>query len=125
MSSIGASTTASRVSKLAIWGCSASASEATRPLRALTAEMNRVLARHNDFFSGAKPWQGTVTLLLSPETMRLLLHIDPFECGARRFDRNAHIQSLLSWFMALQKMGCQVDIRYLQDYDWESEQTGP
>ena len=98
-------------------------SEATDRSR-VTAEMNRVLARHNDFFSGAKPWQGTVTLLLSPETMRLLLHIDPFECGARRFDRNAHIQSLLSWFMALQKMGCQVDIRYLQDYDWESEQTG-
>ena len=86
--------------------------------------MNRVLARYNDFFREAKPWQGTVTLLLSPETMRLLLHIDPFECGARRFDRNAHVQSLLSWFMALQKLGCQVDIRYLQDYDWESEQTG-
>lgn len=105
------------------WGVFGFRSEATDRSR-VTAEMNRVLARHNDFFSGAKPWQGTVTLLLSPETMRLLLHIDPFECGARRFDRNAHIQSLLSWFMALQKMGCQVDIRYLQDYDWESEQTG-
>ena len=65
------------------WGVFGFRSEATDRSR-VTAEMNRVLARHNDFFSGAKPWQGTVTLLLSPETMRLLLHIDPFECGARR-----------------------------------------
>lgn len=105
------------------WGLFGFRGESTDRSR-VTARMNQALHSHQEFFRDARPLHNTVTLLLSPETMRVLLHIDPFDTGARRFDRDAHIHSLMTWFTALQELGCQVDIRYLQDYPWESAETG-
>lgn len=103
------------------WGVFGFRNEPTDRSR-VTAKMNGVLDQYADFFKNAKPYRGKVSLLLSPETMRLLLHIDAFESGAPLFGKNAHLQSLMMWFVALSERGYQVDIKYLKDYNWETTQ---
>ncbi len=90
----------------------------------VTAKMNDIMEKNKKFFSNSKPYKSKISLILSPETMRVLLHIDPFETGARLFDKNAHVMSIMMWFVALSEMGYQVDIRYLNDYEWESPEIG-
>lgn len=87
-------------------------------------ELNELLLSHSGFFRNAKPVTSKVSLILSPESMRLLLHIDPFEGGAEKFDRNAHVYSLMTWYVALCEVGYIPEIRYLEDYEWDSDETG-
>ena len=105
------------------WGLFGFGGEPTDRSR-VTEKINRTLQEYGDVFKSARPVSSNVTLLLSPETMRVLLHIDPFGCGAEKFDKDAHVHSLLAWFIALQQYGCQADIKYLEDYGWESSEAG-
>lgn len=89
-----------------------------------TKKINEILIKHQDFFKNAKPLNNKISLILSPESMRVLLHKTFFSAGARNLDANAHMRSLLMWFVALQEMGYQVDIRYLTDYEWNSTEKG-
>ncbi len=105
------------------WGLFGFRGEATDRSR-VTKQMNEVLEKHEVFFKDAKPYKPKISLILSPETMRVLLHIDAFESGARLFDKDAHLRSIMMWFVALQEMGYQVNIRYLNDYEWDSTEQG-
>ncbi|TZF81107.1 hypothetical protein FW774_19425 [Pedobacter sp. BS3] len=105
------------------WGLFGFRGEATDRSR-VTLKMNQVLEKYQAFFKDAKPYKPKVTLILSPETMRVLLHIDAFGTGARLFDKDAHMRSLMMWFVALQEIGCQADIRYMNDYEWNSPEQG-
>jgi beta-galactosidase len=90
----------------------------------VTAKMNEIVELNKDFFQYSHPHKSKISLILSPETMRVLLHIDAFESGAELFDKNAHVMSIMMWFVAMSEMGYQVDIRYFNDYEWESDETG-
>lgn len=105
------------------WGLFGFRGEETDRSR-VTRQMNEVLENNQDFFEKSKPYKAKISLILSPETMRVLLHIHPFDTGVRLFDKDAHIKSLMMWFVALQERGYQVDIRYLNDYEWESNEQG-
>lgn len=105
------------------WGIFGFRGEPTDRSR-VTYQMNDVLEKNASFFKEAKPYRPKVSLILSPETMRVLLHIHPFDTGVRLFDKDAHVKSLMMWFVALQERGYQVEIRYLNDYEWESNETG-
>jgi beta-galactosidase len=103
------------------WGLFGFGNEETDRSR-VTKKMNIVLEKYKVFFKTAKPYKSKISLILSPETMRVLLHIDSFDAGMRLFDKNAHLKSILMWYVALSEMGYQVDIRYLNDYEWESDE---
>ena len=89
----------------------------------MTAKINSILDDNADFFRHSRPSKGNITLVISPETMRLLLHIDAFNAGAEKFDKDAHILSLMTWYVALCECGHIPEIKYLEDYDWESEES--
>ena len=105
------------------WGLFGFKGERTERSR-VTEQINGVLAANADFFRNSKPYKSKMTLIVSPETMRLLLHIDAFDAGAEKFDKDAHVRSLMTWYAALCECGYIPDIRYLDDYEWENGETG-
>lgn len=105
------------------WGLFGFRGEPTDRSR-VTYRINEVIEKNNTFFKSARPYKSKITLILSPETMRVLLHIDPFDTGVRVFNKDAHVRSLMMWFVALSEIGYQVEIKYLSDYDWDSTEQG-
>ncbi|SBV97241.1 beta-galactosidase [uncultured Dysgonomonas sp.] len=89
-----------------------------------TKNLNSAMIDNQDFLKNAKPLKNKISLILSPESMRVLLHINSFNAGARGLDAHGHMRSLLMWFIALQEKGYQIDIRHLRDYEWDSEEVG-
>lgn len=90
----------------------------------LTKEINEVLGQHSDFFAESKPLLSNITLLLSPETQRMLRHIRTPQVGVAEMEPNSQIYTTFHWFEALSEMGYQPQMRYLQDYEWESRGEG-
>lgn len=105
------------------WGLFGFRGEETDRSR-VTKAINGTLERYGDFFADAKPCLNDITLLVSPETMRLLLHIRAHDAGEKLYDADAHVKSAMMWYIALSERGMQPQMRYLRDYDWESKGKG-
>jgi beta-galactosidase len=90
----------------------------------VTKEINEVLERHGDFFAESKPELSNVTILLSPETQRMLRHIRSNHVGVREWDIMAQIRTSFMWFEALLELGGQPQMRYMSDYEWEKRGKG-
>jgi beta-galactosidase len=84
--------------------------------------MNETIRKYHNFFEHSRPFESKISLLLSPESMRILLRKE--RTSVEGLDGEGHMRSLLMWFVALQEMGYQVDIRYIRDYEWESNEPG-
>lgn len=90
----------------------------------VTKEMNEVLEKHGDFFAESSPELSNITLLLSPETQRMLRHIRSSKVGIREWDIMAQTRTTFMWFEALLEQGCQPRMRYMSDYEWEKRGKG-
>lgn len=90
----------------------------------VTKEINEVLEKHSDFFAESKPELSNITLILSPETQRMLRHIRNDKVGIREWDIMAQTRTSFMWFEALLELGCQPKMRYMSDYEWEQHGKG-
>ncbi|MBE6197235.1 MAG: hypothetical protein E7141_01000 [Rikenellaceae bacterium] len=90
----------------------------------VTKEINEVLEKHGDFFAESKPELSNITLILSPETQRMLRHIRNERVGVREWDIMAQTRTTFMWYEALLELGCQPQMRYMSDYEWEKHGKG-
>ena len=90
----------------------------------VTKEINEVLERHGDLFAESKPELSNITIILSPETQRMLRHIRNDHVGVREWDIMAQTRTSFMWFEALLELGCQPQMRYMSDYEWERRGKG-
>lgn len=90
----------------------------------VTKEMNEVLAKYGDFFAESKPALSNITLILSPETQRMLRHIRKDYVGVRETEPNSQVYTTFHWLEALSERGYQPQMRYLTDYEWEKRGEG-
>lgn len=105
------------------WGLFGFRGEETDRSR-VTRAINETLHGHEDFFAEAEPCPDNVTLLVSPETMRLLLHIKAHKAGEPLFDADAHVKSVMMWYVALSECGIRPHMSYLRAYPWERRGKG-
>lgn len=82
-----------------------------------------IVNQHESFFSQARPYDSSVTILLSLETMTFeeVFHAD--DDPAR--SRDAHIMSVLGFYEALSRLGPPPNVKYFDDYDWNKETKQP
>ena len=90
----------------------------------VTKEINEVLEKYGDFFAESKPELSDVTIILSPETQRMLRHIRKDNVGVREWDIMAQTRTALMWYEALLELGHQPQMRYMSDYEWEKRGKG-
>lgn len=90
----------------------------------VTKEINEVLTAKGDFFKESKPALSSITLILSPETQRMLRHIRTDYVGVRETEPNSQVYTTFHWFEALSERGYQPQMRYLSDYEWEERGEG-
>ena len=90
----------------------------------VTKEINELLERHGEFFAESKPELSNVTLILSPETQRMLRHIRNDMVGVPELDIMMQIRTTFMWHEALSELGIQPQIRYMSDYEWEKQGKG-
>lgn len=105
------------------WGLFGFRGEETDRSR-VTRAMNETLQSHADFFADSEPCPDNVTLLVSPETMRLLLHIQAHKAGEPLFNADAHVKSVMMWYVALSECGIRPQMSYLRAYPWEQRGKG-
>ena len=105
------------------WGLLGFRGEETDRSR-VTRAMNETLQSHADFFADSEPCPDNVTLLVSPETMRLLLHIQAHKAGEPLFNADAHVKSVMMWYVALSECGIRPQMSYLRAYPWEQRGKG-
>ncbi len=84
------------------------------------SEIAQVINREKEFFSGAKPLERKVVILLSPESM-LILARKASKDGLAGRSANAHILSALSYYQALSELGIPAIFKYIDDFDWENK----
>ncbi|MBQ5647692.1 MAG: beta-galactosidase [Alistipes sp.] len=105
------------------WGVFGFKGEATdRSL--VTKEINEVIEQNNDFFKSSKPELSNITLILSPETQRMLRHIRTEKVGVPETDPKSQVFTTFHWFEALSERGYQPQMRYFTDYEWEKRGEG-
>ncbi len=81
----------------------------------------KTLNANSDFFKNASPVNSKVTILLSPETMLILARKDNFkDIEARK--AQAHIKSVMAYFIALQELGISAELKQIDQYDWKNKQ---
>lgn len=85
----------------------------------VTKEINEVIEKNQDFFKASKPELSNITLILSPETQRMLRHIRTDLVGVRETEPNSQVYTTFHWFEALAERGYQPQMRYFSDYEWE------
>lgn len=90
----------------------------------VTKEINDILADKGDFFKSSKPDLSSITLILSPETQRMLRHIRTDYVGVQETEPNSQVYTTFHWFEALSERGYQPQMRYLSDYEWEKRGEG-
>lgn len=90
----------------------------------VTKEINEVIEKHGDFFEEAKPVLSNITLLLSPETQRMVRHVRLKNVGVKEADISAQMNTTFHWFEALSERGYQPQMRNLSDYEWEKHGDG-
>jgi beta-galactosidase len=76
--------------------------------------------KEKDFFSGAKPLDRKVVILLSPEST-LILARKAAKDGLAGRSANAHILSALAYYQALSELGIPAVFKYTDDFDWENK----
>jgi beta-galactosidase len=84
------------------------------------SEIAQVINREKEFFSGAKPLERKVVILLSPESM-LILARKAAKDGMAGRSANAHILSALSYYQTLSELGIPAIFKYTDDFDWENK----
>ncbi len=105
------------------WGVFGFKGEATdRSL--VTKEINEVIEKNDDFFKASKPELSNITLILSPETQRMLRHIRTEKVGVPETEPRAQVFTTFHWFEALSERGYQPQMRYFTDYEWEKRGEG-
>ncbi len=90
----------------------------------VTKEINEVLEKNGDFFGASKPELSNITLILSPETQRMLRHIRSEYVGVRETEPNSQVYTTFHWFEALSERGYQPQMRYFSDYEWGKRGAG-
>ncbi len=90
----------------------------------VTKEINEVIENNNDFFKASKPELSNITLILSPETQRMLRHIRMEKVGVPETEPNSQVYTTFHWFEALSERGYQPQMRYFSDYEWEKRGAG-
>ena len=90
----------------------------------VTKEINEVLEKYGDFFAESKPELSNVTLILSPETQRMLRHIRSEKVGVPELDVMMQTRTLFMWYEALLERGHQPQMRYMSDYEWDKMGKG-
>ena len=90
----------------------------------VTKEINEVLEKNDSFFAESKPELESVTIILSPETQRMLRHIRKDNVGVREWDIMAQTRTSFMWYEALLELGHQPQMRYMSDYEWEKRGEG-
>ena len=91
----------------------------------VTRDINEVLEKSDDFFAESKPELGNITLIISPETQRMLRHIrTSSNAGVRTWDFFAQIRTTFMWYEALLELGHQPKMRFMTDYEWEKSGKG-
>ena len=90
----------------------------------VTKEINEILEANGDFFGESKPALSNITLILSPETQRMLRHIRQDYVGVRETEPNSQVYTTFHWFEALLERGYQPQMRYFTDYEWEKRGEG-
>jgi beta-galactosidase len=84
------------------------------------SEIAQVINKEKDFFSGAKPLERKVVILLSPEST-LILARKAAKDGLAGRSANAHILSALSYYQTLSELGIPAIFKYTDDFDWENK----
>ena len=90
----------------------------------VTKEINEVLEKEEAFFAESKPELSNITIILSPETQRMLRHIRKENVGVREWDIMAQTRTSFMWFESLLELGHQPQMRYMSDYEWEKRGEG-
>lgn len=90
----------------------------------VTKEINEVLEKNDAFFAESKPELSNVTIILSPETQRMLRHIRTNYVGVREWDIMAQTRTSFMWYEALLELGHQPQMCYMSDYEWEKRGEG-
>ena len=90
----------------------------------VTKEINEVLEKNDAFFAESKPELSNITIILSPETQRMLRHIRKDNVGVREWDIMAQTRTSFMWFESLLELGHQPQMRYMSDYEWEKRGEG-
>ena len=90
-------------------------------LRAASAIADQI-ARHEQFFEDATPVASHVSLLLSLQTQTLEANTARKDDPAR--DRDAQVLALLGYYRALATVGTPPNVRHIDDYEWESTESG-
>jgi beta-galactosidase len=84
------------------------------------SQIAQVINKEKDFFSGARPLERKVVILLSPESM-LILARKAAKDGLAGRSANAHILSALSYYQTLSELGIPAIFKYTDDFEWENK----
>ena len=76
--------------------------------------------KEKEFFTGAKPLDRKVVILLSPEST-LILARKAVRDGLAGRSASAHILSALSYYQVLSELGIPAVFKYTDDFDWENK----
>ena len=90
----------------------------------VTKEINEVLTQNGDFFAESKPVLSNITLLLSPETQRMVRHVKMNIVGVQEAGTGSQMYTTFHWFEALSERGYLPQMRNMADYDWEKRGEG-
>lgn len=94
-----------------------------------TSDVEKILLANKDFFETAKPIESPITIILSLETMTLNMAMEGwFQTPEKDFTsrtRNAHLADLLGFYKTFTESGIPVNIKHINDYDWEKKTDSP
>ena len=91
----------------------------------VTKAINEALEENDAFFTESKPELSSITLILSPETQRMVRQIRTSKnAGVRTWDIVAQTRTTFMWYEALLELGHQPQMRYMSDYEWEKRGKG-
>ncbi len=82
-------------------------------------EIAKVIRQHGDFFANATPIQLPISIILSLEAMTLQERDKKDDYIGR--GENAHVQSALAFYQALQELGIPARIKHIHDFDWQAK----
>lgn len=84
----------------------------------MAQQISRTINADKAFFSGAKPLERKVVILLSPESMLVSARKAAKDNETGR-GAMAHMLSALAYYQALSELGIPAAFKYTDDFDWE------
>jgi beta-galactosidase len=83
----------------------------------MASKISQTINSEQEFFSGAKPLDRKVVILLSPES--IVTTTRKASTGELGRSKLAHILSALSYYQTLSELGIPAIFKYTDDFDWE------